>query len=196
MQDPVIQAILSRRSVRRYQARQISEEQRETLLRAACFAPSGSNSQSWLFTAIQSPEKLEELNQVVRKGFQNLPAQPKEYPARAAARKNSQNPDYNFYYHAPTLIIASNLADYGNAMADCAAALENILLAAHAMGLGSCWINQLTWLSEEPTVRDYLFTLGIPYEHRICGAAAVGFCEGDEPKAPPRKEGTIHRILE
>lgn len=195
MNNPVIDTILSRRSVRRYQSRQITAEQLELLLAAACHAPSGSNSQSWLFTAVQNPEIIKTLNEEVRRGLQSLPAQENEYPARAAARKNSKNPDYHFCYHAPTLIIASNLADYGNAMADCAAALENILLAAHSLGLGSCWINQLTWLSDTAAVRDYLFSLGIPYTHRICGAAAIGYTKGSYPQAPLRKPGTIHRIL-
>ena len=78
-------------------------------------------------------------------------------------------------------------------MADCSLALQNIFLAAQSLGLGSCYINQLHWLRDDPGVRAYLFELGIPKEHTICSSAAVGFKAVESP-APSRKEGTIHII--
>ena len=78
-------------------------------------------------------------------------------------------------------------------MADCALALENIFLAAQSLQLGSCYINQLHWLRDDLNVRAFLFELGIPKEHTICSAAAIGF-KGTESTAPIRKEGTINII--
>jgi len=78
-------------------------------------------------------------------------------------------------------------------MADCALALQNIFLAAQSLGLGSCYINQLHWLRDDPSIRAYLLELSIPKEHTICSSAAIGFI-GKEPTAPIRKEGTIHII--
>jgi len=102
----------------------------DTLLDAAIWAPSGSNSQSWLFTAIQKKDVLLQLNELVREGFQHwIPDD--NYPGKLEVREHSQNADFNFYYHAPTLIIVSNRPNYENAMADCALALENIFLPAH-----------------------------------------------------------------
>ena len=190
--NEVIHAIRNRRSTRRYNDEQISPEQLDALLEAAIWAPSGGNNQSWLFTAIQRREVLEELNTLVRNGFQRwIPDD--DYPGKLGAKEHSAREGYNFYHHAPTLIIASNKPNYENAMADCALALENIFLAAQSLGLGSCYINQLHWLRDDEGVRGYLFKLGIPREHTICSSAVVGYIDKETP-APQRKDGTINIV--
>jgi nitroreductase len=132
------------------------------------------------------------LNELVREAFQHwIPDD--DYPGKLAIKEHSQKEDYSFYRDAPTLIIASNQQNYKNAMADCALALGNIFLAAQSLGLGSCYINQLHWLRDDPVVRSFLFELGVPKEHTICSSAVVGFI-GTESPAPARKEGTIHII--
>jgi nitroreductase len=192
IQNEVLNCILARRSTRNYQARQIDALQLDTILNAAIWAPSGGNNQTWLFTAIQSQEILIKLNELVKEGFQRwIPDD--DYPGKLGAKAASQNPNYNFYYHAPTLIIASNRPGYENAMADCSLALENIFLAAQSLGLGSCYINQLHWLRKDPDLRDFLYELGVPREHTICSAAAIGYV-GKESSPPPRKKDTIHII--
>ena len=170
----------------------IEAEHLETLLEAAIWAPSGGNNQSWLFTAIQNKDALSKINDLVREGFQHwIPDD--DYPGKLAAKASTQKEGYHFFYHAPTIIIASNRPNYENAMADCVLALENLFLAAHSLGLGSCYINQLHWLRSDPGVRETLFELGIPKEHTICSAAAVGYI-AKESSAPPRREGTTHII--
>lgn len=189
MESDILQCIKMRRSVRKYQERQIGEEQLAALLEAAVWAPSGRNNQSWLFTAIQNGESLARLNEVVRQSL--LSRDPDDVsPSIKAARTMAAKDGYNFYYHAPTLIIASNAPGNQNAMADCAAALQNIMLAATAMKLGSCWINQLRWLNEDRAVRSFLAGLGLPEAHVICGAAAIGHA-GETPSPPARKKGTV-----
>lgn len=195
MENQVMNAILSRRSVRVFQEKQISDDELNLLLQAAVWAPSGSNSQSWRFTAVQNPRVLAEINALLRRGFLEWQPSETEYPAKLGAKKRAENESCNFFYHAPTLIIASNVPDYANAMADCSCALENLFLAAQSVGLGACWINQLTWLQENAALRAYLFTAaGIPKEHVICGAAAVGCPAGNLPKAPARREGTVQIV--
>jgi nitroreductase len=190
--NEVLDTIRARRSTRQFQERQIEAEHLETLLEAAIWAPSGGNNQSWLFTAIQNKDALSKINDLVREGFQHwIPDD--DYPGKLAAKASTQKEGYHFFYHAPTLIIASNRPNYENAMADCALALENLFLAAHSLGLGSCYINQLHWLRSDPGVRETLFELGIPKEHTICSAAAVGYI-AKESSAPPRREGTTHII--
>ncbi|WMJ88645.1 nitroreductase family protein [Anaerocolumna sp. MB42-C2] len=192
IQNEIVNGIFARRSTRKFTEQKIDDVQLETLLEAARWAPSGGNNQSWLFTAIQNKEILLKINKMVREGFQ-IWIPDDDYPGKQGAKLSSQREDYNFYYHAPTLIIASNRPNYENAMADCALALENIFLAAQSMGLGSCYINQLHWLRNDTKLRDYLFELGIPKEHTICSSAAIGYI-GKESNAPLRKEGTVHII--
>lgn len=192
IQNKVLDCIHGRRSTRQFLDRQIEPEQLETLLAAAVWAPSGGNNQSWLFTAVQNRELLLELNGLVKEGFQRWTPDD-DYPGKLSAKTGSQREGYNFYYHAPTLVIASNRPNYENAMADCALALENLFLAAESLGLGSCYVNQLHWLRDDPGVRDFLSGLGIPREHTICSAAAIGYI-GKKPAPPPRREGTTRVI--
>ena len=192
LSNEVLDCIHQRRSTRHFTDQQISAEQLDVLLDAAIWAPSGSNSQSWLFTAIQNADVLAYLNRLVREGFQHW-VPDDDYPAKRAIKNQAKREDFNFYHQAPTLVIASNRSNYENAMADCALALENLFLAAQSLGLGSCYINQLHWLRDDPDIRAYLSELGIPREHTICSSAALGYI-GTESTALARKEGTIHIV--
>lgn len=189
--NEVLQNILTRRSVRSYSEKQISDEDLELILEAARHAPSGGNSQSWHFTVIQNKETLQELNILVKDSFKNLVVDENTYRSKVSGKKSSQNENYKFYYGAPTLVIVSNDRNYPNAMADCAVSLQNIFLAAHSLGIGSCWINQIAWFGDEPDMRSALTELGIPENYVVCGAAVIGYNNGNEVKASLRKEGNI-----
>ncbi|MDR1536672.1 MAG: nitroreductase family protein [Clostridiales bacterium] len=190
IRNEVLDAILLRRSTRSFEEAPITGLELDTLLKATIWAPSGGNNQTWLFTAVRDVETLLSLNKLVRDGFQKwIPDD--DYPGKLGAKKASQSEGFNFYYHAPLLIIASNAPNYENAMADCALALENVFLAAHSIGLGSCYINQLHWLRNDQNLRSFLFELGIPKEHTICSAAAIGRVK-NQSSPPARKPGTIN----
>jgi nitroreductase len=192
LNNEILNCIHERRSTRRFTDEQISSEQLDALLDAAIWAPSGGNSQSWLFTAVQKRDVLLHLNELVREGFQHwIPDD--DYPGKIAIKEHSQKEGYNFYREAPTLIIASNQPNYENAMADCAMALQNIFLAAQSLQLGSCYINQLHWLRDDGPVRAFLAELGIPKEHTICSSAAIGYIYKASPP-PARKSGTTNII--
>lgn len=192
--NEVLQNILTRRSIRAYAQEQILDTELEMIIEAAKYAPSGSNSQSWHFTIVQNIEKLQQLNTGVRDSFKDLIVDDTTYRSKKKGKTAAESNNYNFYYHAPTLIIVSNDREYSNAMADSSVALQNILLAAHSLHIGSCWINQLTWFGDEPAIRKVLTTFGIPENHKVCGAAALGYVSGNQPKATPRKEGTVSII--
>ena len=190
--NEVLDCIRSRRSTRNFKDQQLKAEELETLLEAATWAPSGGNNQSWLFTAVQNKETIYKINELVREGFKTwIPDD--DYPGKLGAKAAAEKEDSHFFYHAPTLIIASNKPNYENAMADCSLALENLFLAANSLGLGSCYINQLHWLRNDANLRDFLFELGIPREHTICSSAVVGYIE-KASMVPARKDGTIHII--
>lgn len=192
--NEILQNILTRRSIRTYKTEQILDTELEAILEAAKYAPSGSNSQTWHFTVVQNEEKLTQLNTLVREAFKTMVVDDTTYHAKIKGQKAAENNNYNFYYHAPTLIIVSNDREYSNAMADSALSLQNIFLAAHSLHIGSCWINQLAWFSDEPAVREALTTFGIPENYKVYGAAALGYNSGNQPNASPRKDGTISII--
>lgn len=171
--NEVIKTILSRRSVRAYTEQQVSKEDLDLILKAATYAPSGMNYQTWHFTAIQDPSILKELNEKIKGAFTRS-----EEP-RLQERGHSQS--YNCYYHAPSLIIVSNEPVQWWASMDCACALQNIFIASQSLGIGSCWINQLGQTCDDPEVRAYLTRLGVPQNHRVYGCAALGYASGNVP---------------
>jgi nitroreductase len=126
----------------------------------------------------------------VREGFRTWTPTDDYINRIDALRQHTQKDGYSFYYQAPTLIIASNRPNYQNAVTDCACALQNIFLAAHSIGLGSCYINQLHWLENDSEIRKYLLELSIPAEHTICSAAAIGYID-KQSSPPPRSDSTI-----
>ena len=192
----ILPLLRARRSVRKYSPRPLPRQTIAAILEAATYAPSGHNRQSWLFTAVTSPAVLHRLNQLIRDGFLSLEltdADPAEL-RDAKAKVQRLGARYCFSYGAPCLVIASNVAGYHNGMADCACAVENMLLAACGLGLGSCWVNQLHWLDRDPALRAYLESLHIPLTQTICASAVFGYPAEPLPGAAPRKEGTCQII--
>ncbi len=194
--DRVLDLIRYRRSIRAYTDQPLTRKEIEQLLEAGQYAPSGHNKQSWRFTAICAPQVLAELNKLVKAGFRELEPEanaPQElHDAKAKVARMGEK--YCFTYGAPCLIIVSNDAQSHNGRADCACALENMFLTACDVGLASCWVNQLHWLEQDPSLRAYLEQLGIPLTHSICGSGVFGYPGCAIPKASPRKENTWHII--
>ena len=109
--------------------------------------------------------------------------------ARAVAEADNRGPEYNFY-GAPVNIIISYKRDEHHALVDGAAAMENLLLMATELGLGSCWINQLRETCDVPEVRALLTEYGVPEDHIVVCSAAIGYIEKETP-AKPRHEGLV-----
>ena len=172
--------IMSRRSVRKYKEAQIPEESLQAILKAGIFAPNGGNTQLWHFTVLQNQNTLKELNELIRNAFAKNAGSDNRFIKGAA--KVAQSDMYCFYYGAPTLILVSGDVANPNAMADCACAVENILLAAHAEGIGSVYINAPTWFDDDPEVRASLTKIGVPQNYHVCASAAIGYSD-----APPVK---------
>lgn len=193
MSNLVLDTIHRRRSCRAYTAQCISPDILKSIIDAGVWAPSGGNSQSWRFTVVTNPEILENIRVLVRDGFRAMEISADAYRSLRSAKKQSEKDEYSCFFNAPALVIATNDKEYGNAMADCACALQNMMLAATSLDIGSCWVNQLHWQDDNPMLRGYLEQLGIPQEHTICGCIALGHIAkiGVPPK---RKSDTIQYI--
>lgn len=167
--NQVINNILTRRSVRKFTDKEITKDDLELLCKAALCAPSGMNKQTWQFTVVSDTEKIQELAQAVGKALE---------------REN-----YDMYKPA-ALIIPSNLRESPWGMEDNACAIENIFLTAHALGIGSVWVNQLRHCCDEPEIRSILTAWGIPESHVVYGIAALGYQDG-EPVGEVEKIGVV-----
>ena len=170
-----MEAILTRRSTRNYRPDPVAQEKLDRILDAARQAPSGGNNQTNHFLVIQNREVLKKLIGMVEAAFSRMDADENTYPSLRHAIEVSKKGGYVFCYNAPVLIAVANRRDYGNNMADCACAIENMMVAANALDLGSCWINQLRWLNENEALVEYLRSLGMKKNERIYGAVIIGY---------------------
>ncbi|WP_250227865.1 nitroreductase family protein [Anaeropeptidivorans aminofermentans] len=184
----IIENILTRRSIRSFKKDQISEEDLNTILMAGSYAPNGMGTQSWKFTAIQNAQTMKKVNAAIRQSLLSVPIVPETHPYIVSLIEKAKDENADFLYHAPTFIIVSNLKDNGNSMPDSALAIGNMMLAAHAFGIGSCWLNQLPGLTHMPLIRELLNDLDIPENHIVYGSFVMGY-GAEEPKpAAPRKD--------
>ena len=169
-----MEAILTRRSTRNYRPDPVAQEKLDLILDAARQAPSGGNNQTCHFIVIRSPRVLGKLIAMTEAAFAKMEIAEDTYASLKHSIAASKKGGYVFCYNAPVLIVVANRRDYGNNMADCACAIENMMVAANALDLGSCWINQLRWLNEEPSLVEYLQSLGMKENERVYGAVIVG----------------------
>ena len=170
-----LEAIMTRRSTRNYKPEPVEKEKIDRILDAGRQAPSGGNNQTSHFFVIRNREVLARLTAMVEKAFAGMEITENTYASMKHSIQASRKGGYVFCYNAPVLIVAANRRDYGNNIADCACAIENLMVAANALDLGSCWINQLKWLNEEPEIVDYLRGLGLEEDERVYGAVTIGY---------------------
>jgi nitroreductase len=170
-----LEAILTRRSTRNYKSDAVEEKKLDQILQAARQAPSGGNNQTSHFLVIRNRDVLRKLIGMTEAAFAGMEITEATYASLKHAITASKRGGYVFCYNAPVLIAVANRRDYGNNMADCACAIENMMVAANALDLGSCWINQLRWLNEEPALVEYLRSLGMKEDERIYGAVIIGY---------------------
>lgn len=181
--NDVIKTILSRRSVRVYTDKQISREDLDLILEAGRYAPTAHNEQPWHFTVVQNKALMDEISD----------------KAKAVMVKSSNdwvktmgsNPDFHLTYHAPTVIFVSGKKDAMSLESDCSAAIENMLLAAESLGIGSVWVGLLRFylgLEEAPA------KLLLPEGYKLFNGIAFGYAGGPKLPAPVRNPDVVTYI--
>jgi nitroreductase len=150
----VLQAIKERRSIRQYSEEAISEDQISQILEAGRWAPSRGNSQPWKFIVLNDEQIRKELAEVIPTG--KFIAQAPQGIAIVVDPKVSKHPEQ-----------------------EGAAAIQNILLAAHALGLGTCWISVRGTDWEETAAK----VLGIPDEAWLISVVSIGY-PAEAPEKP------------
>ena len=170
-----MEAILTRRSTRSLKPDLPPRELIQQVIKAGRAAPSGSNSQSTHMLVITRPNVLSELAALVQRAFAAMEAGPDAYVSLRHSVSAAKKGGYVFHYNAPVLIVTANKKGYGNAIDDSACALENMMIAANALDLGACWINQLHWLDGNADVRAYMEALGLERDETITGGLILGY---------------------
>ena len=180
-----LEAILTRRSTRRYKKEIPDKELINKVIEAGRYAPSGSNSQTTHFIVFTDEAVLAEMAELVCGEFAKMEIKEDTYKSLKNSINAARKGGYVFHYGAPVYIVTANKKGYGNAMADSACALENMMIAANALDLGSCWINQLHWLDENEEIRKFMYRYGLNEEETITGGLIIGYPESGEPVREP-----------
>lgn len=160
--NDVLKAIFERRSCRAFTEQRIEKSDLELLMKAGAAAPTAMNRQLFGFVTVTNPDTIAKLAALIG----------------AAMGRDG----YNFYKPA-ALVIPYVPADAKYGIDDTACAMQNIYLAAHALGIGCVWINQLRDTCNDVGVREMLTGFGIPENCVVYGTAAVGY-----PAAPAAGE--------
>ncbi|MTK05996.1 MAG: nitroreductase family protein [Hungatella sp.] len=182
--NEVLKAIKSRRSVRAYRQEQIKQEELEAIIEAGIYAPSANNQQPWHFTVIQNSDILRYINE-----------KSKEQMAKSeidGIRNMGANPILDITYQAPTLVIVSGKRDSITWRADCAAAIQNMLLAAESLNIGSVWLGLVNFLFKW---EGEAAKLGIPEGYEPYYGVAFGYkAKESQQNAPKRDYDVVNYI--
>ena len=178
------QAIHSRRAVREYTPEGIGRPVLEKLIDAAIQAPSAVNEQPWLFTVVQDHELLALIS---RETKAYLLAAPPQNLAHHRLHELQDDPGFDILYQAPVLIVIASATQSRWAVENCALAAQNLMLAAYAEGLGTCWIGlSQGWLA---TIEGKT-ALGLPPACLPVAPIVLGRPKSPPPQVP-RKEPQV-----
>lgn len=178
--NEVIKAIKSRRSVRAYKNDALSRETLAAIVEAGYWAPTGCNAQSWHFSVVQDRALLDEVNIKTKSKMSELPVD--------WIRNIGQNPEADITNKAPAIIIVSMGKDQVSGSVDCAAAMQNMMLAAESLGIGSCWMGFVRMVFDDV---ELMKRLGVPEGFAPQQAAVFGYPSGNKASVPERRQDVV-----
>ncbi|MGE1062280.1 nitroreductase [Megasphaera paucivorans] len=165
--NETIQTLLTRRSIRKYKPEQIKEEELQKIVKAGTFAASGKGQQPVTIVVIQNHDLIAKLSAM-----------------NAAIMGTSSDP----FYGAPTIcLVLTDTKKSVNAWSDGCLVMGNLMNAAAALGIGSCWVNRAKEEFESPEGKALLKKWGLPEHLTGVGHCTLGYADCPLPAAAPRK---------
>lgn len=170
----ILECMETRRSVRAYLPNAVPEEKLERILRAGLYAASGMGRQSAMILCVTDKalrDRLMRMNAAIM-----------------------GTPEKDPFYGAPCVLVVLANRSIPTAVYDGSLVLGNMMLAAHAEGLGSCWIHRAREEFDSDEGKAILHDLGVEGDYEGVGHLIVGYADGAEPEAKPRREGRVLRV--
>ena len=165
-------SLITRRSIRRYQPEQVPDDLLDAVLQAGLYAPTARNNQKPVMVAVRDKQTRDTLSTM-----------------NAAVMGADADP----FYGAPCVIAVLADPDMPTWVEDGSLVLGNLLNAAHALNLGSCWINRAREMFDTPEGKALLKQWGVPEKYRGIGCCILGYA-AEEPASKPRLDGRIWKI--
>ncbi|MBQ3730781.1 MAG: nitroreductase family protein [Muribaculaceae bacterium] len=177
--NPVLSNIMARRSVRKYLDKPVEHDKLEVVVRAGINAPSGMNRQPWIVRVVEDQQLIADVNEVFKRNN----------PEQVARDPNFKN----MFRNAPNLICVCTPAEGGGEL-DAGLLGENMMLAAQAMGLGTCCLGgPVRFLNTNADARFFLDRLDIPEGYKLNYILAIGYPD-EQPEAKPRDASKVKYI--
>lgn len=173
--NEIYESILTRRSVKKYKDTPVSAELVEKVATAGTYAPSGLNKQPCIILAITNKEK-------------------RDYLSSLNAKVRGAEGTDPFYGAPAVLVVLANRDESWMGTYDGSLVMENMLLAAHSLGLGACWIHRAKEVFETEEGKEFLKELGIEGDYEGIGNCIIGYADGEYPKLKPRKENYVYYV--
>ena len=172
--NEVIQNILTRRSCKAYKSDMVEAEIIDQIIEAGLYAASGMNMQSPIIIAVTDKETRDMLSALNRK----------------YDKQNRPDP----FYGAPIVLVVLAPKDIPTYIYDGSLVLGNMMLAAHSLGIGSCWIHRAKESFEDVEGKELIDSLGINGDYEGIGNLVIGYPINEVMEASPRKESRVYRI--
>lgn len=177
-------AILGRRSIRFYEDKPLTREIINDLINMGIHAPTASNTQPWAFVIVEDKQFMQQWSeQSKRMLLKEMDAKPHLQKYRGLMNKKN----FNIFYDAPCLLLIYGNSEFPSYVLDCSLAAQNIMLTAHDLGLGSCWIGFAMNYGNLPEIKT---KLNIPENYSLVAPLVIGYPRRIG-KPVPRKEPVI-----
>lgn len=176
--NPVIETIMSRRSVRKYTSEPVGRDKMQTIVECGINAPNGMNKQSWEVRVVDNPEFINGLTEIFKK----------ENP-KAAERPGFKN----MFNNASTVVFIAHDPKYDLSQIDCGLLGENMILSAWSMGIGSCCLGGPVRFMKSPAAAEYMKKLDFSEGYELLYAIAFGYPD-ETPAAKPRDRSKVKFI--
>lgn len=173
--NEVVRAIMERRSIRRFKPDAVPQELIEEIVRAGTYAASGRGLQGTLIIAVTDKKWRDALS-------------------KENCRIGGWDENFDPFYGAPVILVVLADKSRSTAIYDGSLVMGELMLAAHSLGLGSCWIHRAKEEFEGSVGQALLQQLGIEGDYEGIGHCAAGYVEGDYPAAPARKDNRIYWV--
>lgn len=168
-----LETIKTRRSTRKYKSDPVPQELLDKIIEAGLYAPSGMGRQATIILAVTDKAMRDKLS---------------------AMNAKIMGKDSDPFYGAPAVVVVLAKKDCPTGVYDGSLVMQNLMLAAHELGLGSCWIHRAKEEFELPEGKEILKSLGIDEAYEGIGHCIVGYADGDTPSPAERKENRVFYI--
>ena len=171
--NETLKVLKERRSIRKYKPEQSTDGELNAILEAGTWAARKKNPQTPVMVVVQDKETIDRMSRLNAE-IQGVTTDP--------------------FYGAPTVVVVLADGTKPNWLQDGSLVMGNLMTAAAAMGIGSCWINRAMELFDKAEGKELLKKWGLPETLRGVGNCVLGYIDGPMPEPHPRKDGWIFRV--